>query len=366
MFQTRLDRLRELAARGNLDGVALVPGPSLTYLTGVHYHLSQDRPLVLFVPVEGAVSVIIPNLERDRLNDALPFPIDFFTYGDTEGCNPAFAAACKPLAGKKIGVDGLLMRVAESRLIEQYAPGSTVAPADDVLIDYRLRKTADEVAAMRRAIQISEAALESILGQIHVGMTERQILRLLTSALTDQGGMGESFSPIVLSGPNSALPHGEPSDRALQSGDLLLFDYGATFGGYPADITRTFAIGALDAELTRVYETVLAANAAGLRAGKPGIAAQEVDRAARAVIDGAGLGPYFTHRTGHGLGVDIHEAPYMREGNTQLLEPGMIYTVEPGIYLPGRGGVRIEDNVLVTETGCESLTSFPKTLRILG
>jgi Xaa-Pro dipeptidase len=221
---------------------------------------------------------------------------------------------------------------------------------------------------MRQAIQISQDALDRTLDEIEgklIGMTELQITNILLNHISALGGGGNAFEPIVLTGANSALPHGHPGTTQVQEGDLLLFDYGTKVEGYPSDITRVFAAGSLDAELRRVYETVLGANRAGVAAGKPGIAAQEVDRAARKVITDAGFGDYFTHRTGHGLGLDIHEHPNMREGNTMILEPGMIYTVEPGVYLPGRGGVRIEDDILVTEHGVESLTSYPRELRIL-
>jgi Xaa-Pro dipeptidase len=229
-----------------------------------------------------------------------------------------------------------------------------------------MHKDAAETARMRQAIAISEAALEETIAGVQPGLTERRIVTLLLSAMANAGSEGNAFDPIVLGGPNSALPHGIPSDRALQDGDLLLFDFGAASNGYLADITRTFAVGKVDPELVKVYETVLAANQAGIRAAKPGVPAQEVDRAARKVIVDAGYGEYFLHRTGHGLGIDAHEGPYIREGNGQLLEPGMVFTVEPGIYLPGKGGVRIEDDVLVTATGVDVLTSFPKAFKVIG
>ena len=161
-------------------------------------------------------------------------------------------------------------------------------------------------------------------------------------------------------GPNAASPHAVPSDRPIQPGETIVVDCGAIVGGYAADITRTFAIGALEPEMARVYEIVQAANAAGRAAAGPGVPAEEVDRAARAVIEEAGYGECFTHRTGHGLGLEVHEPPYIVAGNERVLKPGMTFTVEPVIYLPGRGGVRIEDDVVVTPTGAESLTTFPR------
>ena len=174
------------------------------------------------------------------------------------------------------------------------------------------------------------------------------------------GGEGLSFSPIVVAGPNAASPHSTPSERPIQPGETIVVDCGVTVGGYAADITRTFAVGELEPEMARVYDVVRAANEAGREAVRPGIPAEQVDQAARAVIKDAGYGEYFFHRTGHGLGLETHEPPYIVAGNQRLLEPGMTFTVEPGIYLPGRGGVRIEDDVVVTADGGESLTTFPR------
>jgi Xaa-Pro dipeptidase len=360
----RLAKLRQIA--GDADVIGLIPGPSLTYLTGVSYHLNE-RPLILLVPREGDPGLIINALEVVKIADAAPFPIRFFTYTDTEGPLPAFEAACRALnlAGKRIGVEGLKMRVYEGQMLQHYAPGAVVESMDETLMRLRLHKDDSEIAAMRQAIAVSEAALEATLREVKVGMSEQQINNLLLNKMAEAGSGGNAFEPIVLTGPNSALPHGVAGARVLQDGDILLFDWGTTYEGYAADLTRTFAVGSITPEMQKIYETVLAANEAGIAAAKPGVAAQEVDRAARKVITDAGYGKYFIHRTGHGLGLDSHEGPYMREGNTQLLEPGMVFTVEPGIYIPNVGGVRIEDDVLVTETGIDVLTHFPKTLRNL-
>jgi Xaa-Pro aminopeptidase len=363
----RLEKLRQIAREGGYDAIALVPGPTLLYLTGVSYHLSE-RPILAFIPPQGDAALIVPQLEFQKMVDAEPFAVRSFTYTDTDGYLTAFDQACRALglSGKRVGVEGLKMRVLEGQLIERYAPGCTVDAADDSIIAIRLHKEPGEIAAMRKAIAVSERALESILPKIRIGMTEQQVKNLLLNAMAEFGSGGNAFEPIVLGGPNSALPHGVPSDRPLQRGDLLLFDYGTAFDGYPADITRTFAVDEIDDELKKIYELVRAANAAGVRAIRPGVTAQEVDRAARKVINDGGYGKYFIHRLGHGLGLDVHESPNILEGSSQVLEPGMCFTVEPGIYLPGKGGVRIEDNVVVTQSGVEVLTTFPRELRSVG
>jgi len=364
----RLSRLHRLMTEAKLNAVAFVPGPNMVYLTGSDMHLSQDRPLTLIIPADGEAVVIVPTLEAPRFT-ALPFPTVAFPYSDDEGFLPAYEAAATRLAlsnGARIGVEGLRMRVLEGQLLARFMPGATVFSADEVLAPLRLHKTPDEIAAMRKAITLSQKALTATVEQVHVGMTERQIAALLSRALNDAGSNGDSFGAIVLSGANSALPHGSPGARKIAEGDLLLFDFGGTANGYPADITRTFAIGTPDQQLADVYATVLAANEAAIRVCKPGVTALDVDRAARQVITDAGYGEYFTHRTGHGLGVDIHEPPYINGANTQVLEAGMIFTIEPGIYLPGVGGVRIEDDVLITDSGVEVLTTFPKDLQVIG
>jgi Xaa-Pro dipeptidase len=231
----------------------------------------------------------------------------------------------------------------------------------------RLKKDKDEVEAMRQAVKVAQSALEALLPQIKIGMTEKELAAELVVQLLRHGSEPElPFSPIVSSGPNSANPHASPTERKLQAGDLLVIDYGAMVDGYVSDITRTFALGDVDAEYAKIHKIVQEANAAGRAAGKPGVPCAEVDKAARAVIEDSGYGEYFTHRTGHGIGMEAHEGPYMRGDNMQLLEPGMAYTVEPGIYLPGRNGVRVEDNVVVTETGSESLTTLPREMRVVG
>uniref|UniRef100_UPI002ADE01E9 M24 family metallopeptidase n=1 Tax=Thermoflexus sp. TaxID=1969742 RepID=UPI002ADE01E9 len=224
----------------------------------------------------------------------------------------------------------------------------------------------DEIAAMRRAVAVAEAALRMWLPEVRIRMTEREAARRLIQACFAAGADALAFEPIVVAGPSAALPHATPSDRPLGPGELMIVDFGVVVDGYVSDLTRTFALGEPDPELRRVYEVVREANAAGRAAVRPGIPAEAVDWAARAVIEAAGYGPNFLHRTGHGLGLEVHEPPYIVAGNTAPLQPGMTFTVEPGIYLPGKGGVRIEDDVVVTETGGESLTTFPRELMSIG
>ncbi|MBI4771390.1 MAG: aminopeptidase P family protein [Chloroflexi bacterium] len=368
MSLSRLSALLRQLETAGLDTLALVPGPNLYYFTGLSFHLSE-RPIVLFLPRTGEPAIVLPELEAGKPALAL-YPIRPFPYGEADAARgEAFgrAAEALALAGKPVGVESRRMRVMELRHLEAVAPGATFPPAEAALAALRMVKDPDELAAMRRAAQIAEAALHATLPRIRYGMTERELAAALTAQLLAAGCDSEvPFAPIVASGPNSALPHAFPTGRKLQRGDLLILDWGAASGGYFSDITRTFALGEIDPEMRTVYELVQRANAAGVAAARPGAAPQEVDRAARRVIDEGDYGQHFIHRTGHGLGLEGHEEPYIREGETAPLAPGNTFTVEPGIYLPGRGGVRIEDDVAITADGAECLTTLPRDLSILN
>lgn len=361
MIEKRLQELRQQQAAHGLDYVAVMPGANLRYLTGLNLHLFE-RPIVFFFPQEGRPASIVPTLEAPRIEAELPFKAEFFAYSDEEGHRPAFERACRALnlAGKRLGVEFLNMRVLELKQLEQCAPGCQVLDAGEVVSELRKTKDAEEIEHMRQAIRMTEQALQELADAIQPGRTDLEIAAELKIAFLRAGGEGLSFEPIVVAGPESASPHAVPSGRLIEPGDPIVIDCGVTYQGYAADITRTFTVGPIAPQLERVYEIVKEANAAGCAAVRPGVPAQEVDRAARQVIAQAGYGQYFVHRTGHGLGLEVHEPPYIVEGNEELLQPGMTFTIEPGIYLPGQGGVRIEDDVLVTQQGAEVLTTFPR------
>jgi Xaa-Pro dipeptidase len=214
---------------------------------------------------------------------------------------------------------------------------------------------------MQNAAQIAEAALLETLRTIRIGQTEKEIAAQLLVHLYKHGSdQGLPFAPIVSSGPNTANPHASPSERKLEAGDVLLFDWGAGFEGYYSDITRCFFIEIVDERMLKIAETVQRANHYAVSEGRPGMQAGEIDGIARQEIEESGFGEYFTHRTGHGLGMEAHEAPYIFSGNPLRLKKGMVFTVEPGIYVPGLGGIRIEDDVFVDEDGLTCLTSLPR------
>jgi Xaa-Pro dipeptidase len=368
-FTTRHANLYHSLAQSELDCLVLNPGPSLTYLTGLNFHLMERPVVTLFTPGKAPI-IVLPELETAKVK-AMPFQVKAFPYGEDPADWPeAFASAAREAGlhemqggGPRVGVEPLRLRVLELRYMEQAVPEGSFVSAEESLSALRICKDASEAAAMRKAVQIAQEALKATLPMVKPGVTERQVASELTFQLLRSGSDPEfPFTPIVSGGPNSANPHASPSERPLQSGDLLVIDWGAIYEGYISDLTRTFAIGPVDEEYRRIAQIVMEANTAGRLAGKPGVPAETVDQAARAVIEKAGYGPAFFHRTGHGIGMEGHEAPYMRSGNQQILQPGMAYTVEPGIYLTGRNGVRIEDDMLVTEIGAETLSDLPREL----
>jgi len=366
MLEKRLDVVRRGLGEAGFDALALLPGTNLLYLTGAGFH-STERSLVGFFPTQGDPVMVIPTLECTKIRDTAPYPIRFLTWDDGEGPDAALAEAVGELGLEdgRLGVEALTMRFQELRSIERHAPGVRIDAADPVLFAARGHKDRSEVEQLRRAVSISEQALAETLAAIEPGMTESAIANRLKLEILAAGG--EPSFALVQGGETSAKPHAEGGDRRVQPGEPLLIDWGAMYGGYSADITRTFVMaGDPDPRLAEIHQVVAAANLAGRPASGPGVPAQEVDRAARRVIDRAGYGEFFIHRTGHGLGLDVHEDPYIVEGNTAPLEVGNVFTVEPGIYIEGLGGVRIEDNVVITEDGAETLTSFGRDLLTVG
>jgi Xaa-Pro dipeptidase len=368
MVNTRLAKLSMALLASGLDALALNAGPSLTYLTGLHFHISE-RPVVAIFTAEHMPVIVLPELEILKVSE-LPYDIKTFPYGE----NPVewdgvFRKAILSLGldGKRIGVEPRAMRLLEFRAVKACAPDADFPDASEVVSSLRVRKDADEVATMSKAVKVAQEALEAMIPLIKIGMTEKELAAELVVQLLRHGSQSElPFTPIVSGGPNSANPHATPSERSLHPGDLLVVDWGAAVDGYISDLTRSFAVGEVEAEYRKIHAIVLEANTAGRAAGKPGAPCAAVDKAAREVIEKSGYGAYFTHRTGHGIGMEGHEEPYMRGDNQQPLELGMAYTVEPGIYLPGRNGVRIEDNMVVSETGAECLSDMPRELRVVG
>ena len=364
----RQAQLTSLLTQDRLEALVLNPGPTLTYLTGLNFHLSERPVVLMFVPNKQPV-LVLPELEAGKI-DRLPFPVQTFTYNeDPSSWSGVFrqAVGAANIEGSKVGVESGRLRFLELSLLQAAGEGTRYEAADATLARLRMQKDPYEIQRMRTAVQIAQKALQATLNTIKPGMSEREIAAELTTQIYRNGSDAElPFNPIVSAGPNSANPHAFPTNRLLIPGDSLVVDWGASFTGYFSDLTRTFAIGAPDPELTHIVEVVYQANTAARELAAPGVTAYQVDRAAREVIENSGFGEYFIHRTGHGLGMETHEPPYIHSGNPLVLEPGMTFTIEPGIYLPGKNGARIEDDIVITEQGAESLSDLPRQLIQIG
>ena len=240
-----------------------------------------------------------------------------------------------------------------------------LTPASELMLSIRVVKDASEIEAMTAAQRIAERAFDDILKELRPGVTEKEIAARLQYLMLHYGASDMSFDPIVVSGPNGSLPHGVPSEKVIESGELVTMDFGCIYRGYCSDMTRTVAIGAVSGEQRSVYNTVLAAQKAAISAAKAGMTGAEVDGVARKVIEEAGYGKYFTHSFGHGVGVEIHESPNASPANDRPMPDGSVISAEPGIYIPGKLGVRIEDVIVLRQGGCENLTRSPKELIVL-
>ncbi|AWB43857.1 peptidase M24 family protein [Paenibacillus sp. CAA11] len=333
------------------------------YLTGF---LSEPHERFLgVILIQGREPfMIVPALDEEAARSASAVT-EIYTHTDTDNPYQVLKQALRGSSGI-LGLEKNYISLARYEAITEALGGKGTVDIGPWLQAMRVRKTDEEVGKIKHAVSLIEEVLKQSLTKVKVGVTENELVAEVEYQIRKLGADGPSFDSMVLTGDKTALPHGTPGTRQVAPGDLLMFDIGVYAAGYASDITRTFAVGDISAELQTVYNTVLAANEQAIRATRPGASFSEIDLAARQVIEDAGYGPYFIHRLGHGLGIDVHEYPSIHAGNHDKLQSGNIFTVEPGIYLPGKGGVRIEDDVLVTENGVAVLTTFPKTLTVVG
>src|SRR5579859_7945725 len=360
---SRLGLAAAAAARSGLDALLLTPGPDLRYLTGYDTHQSE-RLTCLAVPAAGPAFLVVPRLElaSAQASPAAGMGLEFAVWDETDD---PYQAVARRLGGvASVGLTGQMwaMMVLAFR---DAMPGARQALAATALRPLRIRKTPAELAALAEAGAAIDRVHASVPRWLRPGRTEREAAADIASAIAAQGHARIDFV-IVGSGPNAAKPHHEPSDRVLAPGDAVVVDIGGTMpSGYCSDCTRTYAIGAAPPDMARYYEVLREAQDAACAVVRPGIRAEAVDAVARDAIAAAGYGGHFTHRTGHGIGLETHEDPYIVAGNTEELEPGMAFSVEPGIY-PGPHGARIEDIVVCTETGHERLNNASRDLIVVG
>jgi Xaa-Pro aminopeptidase len=357
-YQTCCQKAQQQMKAAGVGALLVGASADLRYLSGYAAH-SSERLTCFVLPTQGEPFMVIPAFEAPRLGEAPWFTVH--TWTETENPTALVAEVLGDVTGHVLVVGdrlwaGFLLR------LQKALPGTQWLSATPLLRELRMIKSGEEIAALRVAGATVDAIFQEMVAHRWAGWSEREVGEEI-AALMRRGGCEAVDFVIVASGPNGASPHHANSDRLLQPGDAVVLDFGGPFrDGYYADITRTVVVGPPSAELRQVYAVVQAAQEAGVHAVRPGVPCQEVDAAARRVIVQAGYGDYFTHRVGHGIGLDGHEEPYMVAGNTLPLSPGMAFSVEPGVYLPGQFGVRIEDIVVCTETGAARLNQASREL----
>jgi Xaa-Pro aminopeptidase len=358
----RMHRAAEEAAAQGFDAVVVAPSPDLAYLTG-YDPMPLERPTLLVLRADRGPVMLVPELERALAAASPGGPaIELVSWPD--GVDPyAEAAPLLPVEGRVAVGD----RLWASHVIglQRAVPGLSFAPASPVIGRLRAVKDEEELTALRRAARGADETFRQICTMSFLGRREEELAADLADLLVRNGHATADFT-IVASGPNAASPHHEPGGRTILPRDAVVMDFGGALGGYFSDTSRTVVVGEPPRGFERVYDVVRQAQAAACEAVRPGVSAQEIDRVARGIITDAGLGARFIHRTGHGIGLEVHEPPYIVEGNDWMMEPGTTFSVEPGVYLEGEFGVRIEDIVAVTGDGAERLNRSSRELQIVG
>jgi Xaa-Pro aminopeptidase len=359
----RLSRARAATAAAGLDALLVTPGPDLAYLTG-YDAVALERLTCLLVPAVGDPSIVVPLLEAPAAAASPIGDLGLAIHPWAETDDPYALVAALVAGAGAVALDDH-MWAAKVLSLRAAMPGVEQHPAGPVIRELRMRKTAGEVAALRAA----GAAIDAVHARVHEwlvpGRSEREVGADIAEAILAAGHRRVDFV-IVASGPNGASPHHEVSQRVIEPGDPVVVDIGGTMGsGYCSDSTRVYSAGQPHAAFLAAYQVLQAAQEAACQWARPGVSCASVDAAAREVIEAAGYGELFVHRTGHGIGLETHEDPYIVTGNDLLLEPGMAFSVEPGIYLAGQFGARIEDIVVCTDTGAERLNHRPRELVVL-
>ena len=352
----RLQKLISLMKERGFDGALISPGTNLYYLTGLRIHEAGERLTVLVVSADGDYRLLAPSLYENVVRN---FPVTFWRDGENPYDKLAWILAELHLSKGRLLIEDT-MRADWLIGVIRLGPFE-FHPLSSVIRELRMRKDRHEIEMMGHAAKAADRVFDEILSWDLLGMRERELALKIELAVRELSD-GISFEPIVASGENGANPHHEPGNRRLRKGDMVILDYGARWKGYCSDITRTIALGRPSERLVEIYEVVREAQENAYRAVREGTKAKEVDRAARETITRAGYGEYFTHRTGHGLGLDVHEEPYIGPDGETILENGMTFTIEPGIYVPGLGGVRIEDDVVVLDGKGKRLTRAEREL----
>jgi len=355
--KTRLSQLQAAMQAAKVDLLAVGPTANMRYLLDFAPH--ADERLCLLLVSAAAINVVVPTLNADDLAAHTDLPLH--RWPDADGPEMALAQALgsQPQV-KRLAVDGTMRADFLLPLQAATTPHETIT-GEPLLAPLRARKSPEEIELVAQAAAQADRAMQVVIDACRSGVTELELAWVAREAFRQDGAEEVTFT-LIASGPNGAYPHHHSGGRRLQTGDAVIIDIGALFNGYQSDITRMVFLGEPPADFVAAYEAVLAANRQGRAAVRPGVAAGEIDRVTRGKLAEAGYGDYFIHRTGHGLGLEVHEQPYIMAGNEQVLAEGMVFSVEPGVYLPGKYGIRIEDIVAVTDSGVRTLTGFDHQL----
>ncbi len=361
----RINKLQTWMKEQNIDVSFITSSENVFYLSG-YFTNPHERLLALVVFQEEEPFLVCPGME---IHDAKRSGWENEIIGFSDIDNPwemIKNAISKRIKGvSKAAIEKEHMNVERYEQLSGLFPNAAFVSAEEKLRHLRMLKDAKELKIIEEACALADYAVEFGVSEIKEGKTELEILNALEYALKQKGVTEMSFATIVLTGANAASPHGTPGNTKIQKGDLVLFDLGVVVDRYCSDITRTVAYGDINDKQKEIYDTVLKAQLAAVEASKPGVSAAEVDLTARRIIADAGYGEYFPHRLGHGLGISIHEYPSLTETNQLIIQEGMVYTIEPGIYVPEVAGVRIEDDIYIAADGAKTLTKFPKELQII-
>ncbi len=360
-YASRKSRITELMTKSSVKAIVLSPSMNMLYTTGFNT-FPGERLLVSILDEKGEVVFIAPKMYEQEIKEKGVFD-NIITWDDSQDPKDILDSICreKGYNDSVIAIEDTMWFNAFEKIHAAFS-GSKFIKASGMVGELRKYKAADEAEKMREASRLAEKALGLVIPKIKAGMKETAVKELLEAEMKNQGLSGPSFDTIIGSGPNSALPHYTAGEKVLQAGDSIVIDFGGLYQGYCSDMTRTIMIGKATEEYRRVYEAVKGGQLKAIEAVKPGMKACEIDAAARSYITEKGYGDYFIHRTGHGIGMEVHEEPYISNISETVLQPGMVFSIEPGAYLPGKFGVRIEDLVMVTETGVEVLNKFSKEL----
>lgn len=349
----RIERLRQSLEKLKLDGIIIDRRENIYYLSGFTGGedarlLVTDQDTMLFTDSRYTEQAARESPQWTLIQEKPPL-------------GQALRERARLL--ERVGIEDTV----SYRVFQEFKEelGEAITPVSNVVEELRVIKEPEELDYLRKAAAIGSEVFSELLAQMHAGMTEREVANMIISGLRQKGAEKESFDPIAVSGPNAALPHGMPGDRLLQKGDMLTLDYGGFYRGYASDMTRTVAVGEADQRLRDLYARLLEAQQYGVEQVKAGVTCADVDRMVRERLRAYDLDQFFAHGTGHGLGLEVHESPNVSSRSQWTLQEGMVITIEPGVYIPGWGGIRIEDSVIVKGYGCEIITNSPKHLIVI-